>query len=352
MALFEDFHRGELPLHSLNFGTIILLPKGSEANMIEQYRPICLLNVVFKFFTKVASNRIALVAQKIIRPSQTAFLPGRNIMEGAIILHETIHEMHRKKLNGVLFKIDFEKAYDKVKWSFLQQTLRMKGFSETWCNWIKTFVQGGNVGIKINDQLGPFFQTRKGLRQGDPLSPVLFNLVVDMLSILIARAKVNVQVSGVVPHLVEDGLSILQYADDTIIFMDHDIEQATNMKLILCMFEQLSGLKINFHKSEFFCFSKAKEEENLYTQLFGCELGSYPCRYLGLPMHYKKLNNKDWKNIDERLRKKLSCWKRKMLSVGGRLVLINSIMSSLPVFMLSFFEIPKGVLKKLEYFRS
>lgn len=225
-------------------------------------------------------------------------------MEGAIILHETIHEMHRKKLNGVLFKIDFEKAYDKVKWSFLQQTLRMKGFSETWCNWIKTFVQGGNVGIKINDQMGPFFQTQKGLRQGDPLSPVLFNLVVDMLSILIARAKVNGQVSGVVPHLVEDGLSILQYADDTIIFMDHDIEQATNMKLILCMFEQLSGLKINFHKSEIFCFGKAKEEENLYTQLFGCELGSYPCRYLGLPMHYKKLNNTDWKNIEERFEKK------------------------------------------------
>jgi hypothetical protein len=104
MALFEDFHRGELPLHSLNFGIIILLPKGSETNRIEQYRPICLLNISFKIFTKVASNRIALVAQKIIRPSHTAFLPGRNIMEGAIILHETIHEMHRKKLNGFYSK--------------------------------------------------------------------------------------------------------------------------------------------------------------------------------------------------------------------------------------------------------
>ena len=111
-------------------------------------------------------------------------------MEGAIILHETIHELHKNKLNGVLFKIDFEKAYNKVKWSFfLQQTLCMKGFSKTWCNWIKTL--GGNVGIKINDQMGSFFQTRKGLRQGYPLSPVLFNLVVDMLSILIARAKGN-----------------------------------------------------------------------------------------------------------------------------------------------------------------
>jgi hypothetical protein len=73
-----------------------------------------------------------------------------------------------------------------------------------------------------------------------------------------------------------------------------DIEQAINMKLILYMFEQLSSLKINFHKNEIFYFSKAKEE-NLYTQLFGCELGSYPCQYLGLLMHYKKLNNKDWK---------------------------------------------------------
>jgi hypothetical protein len=73
------------------------------------------------------------------------------------------------------------------------------------------------------------------------------------------------------------------------------------------MFEQLSGLKINFHKREIFCVGKAKEEENLYTQLFGCELGSYPYWYLGLLMHYKKLNNKDWKNTEERFEKKLSC---------------------------------------------
>ena len=115
MALFEDFHNGTLPLHSLNFGTIILLPKCNDAKQIQQYRPICLLNVSFKIFTKVATNRIVKVAQKVIRPSQTAFLPGRNIMEGAIILHETLHELHSKKQDGIIFKIDFEKAYDKVK---------------------------------------------------------------------------------------------------------------------------------------------------------------------------------------------------------------------------------------------
>jgi hypothetical protein len=98
------------------------------------------------------------------------------------------------------------------------------------------------------------------LRQGDPLSPILFNIVVDMLAILIQRVKQDGQVSGLIPHLVDRGLSILQYADDTILFMEHDLEKALNMKMVLCIFEQLSGVKINFHKSELFCFRKAKDD--------------------------------------------------------------------------------------------
>jgi hypothetical protein len=117
------------------------------------------------------------------------------------------------------------------------------------------------VGIRVNDDIGHNFQTRKGLRQGDPLSPILFNIVVDMLAIIIARAKEVGQIGGLLNHLVEGGISILQYADDTILFMEHDVAKALNMKLILCIFEQLSGLKINFHKSEIFCFGKAKDIE-------------------------------------------------------------------------------------------
>ena len=161
MALFSDFYQGTLPLNRLNFGNIILLPKKKDARVIQQYRPIRLLNVYFKIFTKVATNRLSMIAHKLIRPTQTAFLPGRNIMKGAVILHEMLHELHTKKQNGVIFKIDFEKAYDKVKWSFLQQTLRMKGFSQKWCEWVQSFTQGGNVNIKVNDQLGSYFQTKK-----------------------------------------------------------------------------------------------------------------------------------------------------------------------------------------------
>ena len=164
------------------------------------------------------------------------------------------------------------------------------------------------MGIKINDQIGQNFQTSKGLRQGDPLSPILFNIAADMLAMLINRAKAEGLVNGIVPHLVDGGLSILQYADDTILFMDHDIEKATNMKMILCAFEQLSGLKINFHKSEIFCFGQAKEMEHQYSQLFGCQSGMYPFRYLGIPMQFRKLRNADWRIVEEKFEKKLSSW--------------------------------------------
>src|SRR6266542_2833037 len=158
----------------------------------------------------------------------------------------------------------------------------MKGFAPKWCDWIDKVMSKGSVGIKVNNDIGHYFQTRKGLRQGDPLSPILFNIVADMLEILIARAKEDGQVGGLVPHLVDCGVSILQYADDTILFMEHDLEKAVNMKLILCIFEQLSGLKINFHKSEIFCFGKAKDDEHHYRQIFGCESGSLPLRDLGV----------------------------------------------------------------------
>jgi hypothetical protein len=119
--------------------------------------------------------------------------------------------------------------------------------------------------------------------------------------------------------------------------MSHDVQKAVNMKYLLSTFEQVSGLKINFHKSEIFCFGKAKDHEEFYSQLFGCVIAKYPFRYLGLPMNTMKLNNKDWKTIEDRIEKRLSVWKGKMLSVGGHLVLINSV---------SFFELPRGVLEK------
>jgi hypothetical protein len=173
-----------------------------------------------------------------------------------------------------------------------------------------------------------------------------------MLAIMIECVKSDGQFEGVIPHLVDGGLSILQYADDTIIFMEDDLENAKNLKLILSAIEHLSGLKINFHKSELFCFGEAQVQAHLYAELFGCNQGQFPIRYLGIPIHFRRLTNAEWKIVEERLQLQLSSWKGKLLSIGGRLVLINSVLSNMVLYMLSFFLLPKGVLNRLDFFRS
>jgi len=173
-----------------------------------------------------------------------------------------------------------------------------------------------------------------------------------MLAIMIARAKQAGQVSGLIPHLIDDGISILQYADDTIIFLEHSLEEAKNMKLVLTTFEQLSVLKINYHKSELFCFGEATAAQQEYVNIFGCQMGEIPFTYLGIPLHHRRLRNSDWKVIEDRFERRLSSLKSKLLSYGGRLTLINSLLSNLSIYMLSFFEIPKEVVKKLDFYRS
>jgi hypothetical protein len=102
--------------------------------------------------------------------------------------------------------------------------------------------------------------------------------------------------------------------------MEHDLEKSQNLKLILSAFEQLFGLKINFHKSELFCFGEAHDEVNVYTNLFGCRQVQFPMRYLGIPIHYRRLTIAEWKLAEERLQRRLSSWKGKLLSLGGRLI--------------------------------
>jgi hypothetical protein len=128
LQMFSVLHAGQLELFRLNFGEVILLPKVMEAERIQQYRPISLLNVSFKIFMKVAAVRLNSVADHVVRSLQTTFMQERNILEEVVVLHGTLHELHTNKMNGVVLKLDSEKAYDEVKWSFLHQTLSMKGF--------------------------------------------------------------------------------------------------------------------------------------------------------------------------------------------------------------------------------
>jgi hypothetical protein len=250
--MLDSLHCGRLELWRLNYGVIILLPKVKPAVNVKQFRPICLLNVIYKIITKVLTIRLTKVIDKLISPFQTAFIAGRNILEGVVIAQEVLHELKVTKTHGVILNLDFEKAYDKVSWSFLEEVMRAKGFDEVWIQWINSAVKGGRVCIDVNGERGEFFRSYKGLRQGDPLSPLLFNLVADALSTMLFRASEAGIIQGVVPNLIDGGLTHLQYADDTVIFLSFSFENLRNLRIILNCFEALSGTKINFDKSEVF----------------------------------------------------------------------------------------------------
>jgi hypothetical protein len=199
--VFDDFVSGKLDIGRLNFGTITLLPKCEDAMVIQKFRPICLMNTSLKIVTKGMNNRLSPVAEKIIDKTQTAFMKSRHIMEGVCVLHEVLHEVKRKKMSGVLFKVDFEKAYDNVNWAFLYNVLLKKGFSHKWNDLVFSIMTSGKVNIKINDKTGAYFSTNREVRQGDPLSPILFNAVVDSLSVMIKNAQQEKLIVGMTPHL-------------------------------------------------------------------------------------------------------------------------------------------------------
>lgn len=131
LEMFQDFHRGQFNLRRLNFGMISLIPKLKDVRNIRQFRPICVLNVDYKWFTKTLTTRLTPYADKLISKNQTAFIPGRFILEGVITLHEILHELRVSETKGVILKLDFEKAYDKVHWSFLWDVLRQKKFLQS-----------------------------------------------------------------------------------------------------------------------------------------------------------------------------------------------------------------------------
>jgi hypothetical protein len=173
-------------------------------------------------------------------------------------------------------------------------------------------VQTGKVCININGENGDYFKTYKGLRQGDPLSPLLFDFVGEGLAEMLNSARVAGHIKGLAGHLVEGGVSHLQYADDTIILMENDMDRFITIKFLLYCYEVMSGLKINYQKSEILGVGVDEEEFIRIANMFNCNMGVFPLKYLGLPVSCNKLLTKDLTFVAQKLRvgwkMALMCW--------------------------------------------
>jgi mannosylglycoprotein endo-beta-mannosidase len=223
-----------------------------------------------------------------------------------VTAHEIIHDVHSKKEQGIVLKLDYEKAYDRVDWTFLDLMLQQRGFSPQWCDKIRFLVQGGSVGVRINDCESDYFLTGKGLRQGDPLSPLLFNFVADVFTRMLVKAAQQNLISGLLQRFRDGGVFSLQYADDTLLFIKNDVRQAQNLKWLLSIFEHLSGMRINFNKSDLVPINVTIEEVNVLAQVFGCKVSEFPLKYLGVPLHFGKLCKQDLQPLIDSIIKRIA----------------------------------------------
>ncbi|KAK1692879.1 hypothetical protein QYE76_009576 [Lolium multiflorum] len=352
LHILNDFVLGRIDISRLNFGILSLIPKVPGADQITQYRPIALINVIFKIVSKAYASRLDPVAHRILSPNQTAFVKGRNILDGPLTLLEIIHDLRRRKHNGVLLKLDFEKAYDRVNWDFLGEVLRCKGFDEGYIHRILQLVSGGQTAISINGEVGPFFRNLRGVRQGDPLSPLLFNFIGEALSGILSAASKAGHIHGLVPHLLPGGVTHLQYADDTLILIQGSDEDIANLKFLLMCFEDMSGLKINYHKSEVFVLGQRFEERTSIANKLNCKLGSFPFIYLGLPISDRKLTLEQWLFLVRKLATKIEPWLGRLMSSGGRLILSNACLDNLPMFAMGLFLLHDGIHARFDSHRS
>lgn len=215
--------------------------------------------------------------------------------------HEVLHYVHKQKLKGLLFKLDYEKAFDKVNWEFLIEVLKARGFGNLFIGWIKSILLSGQTCINLNGEFGPYFKCQRGLRQGDPLSPLLFNLVADVLN----KSLQQIQTAGFIRGLGNfhniDSILNLQFTDDTLLFLHADATMVASLKLHLIAFENLSGMKINYAKSEMIPLNLSDQEGSHFAQLFGCKVTCLPITYLGLPLHYKKPSLLDWQSVIDKI---------------------------------------------------
>ena len=317
MAFFGDVYAYCKFEKSLNSTFLSLIPKKVDATNIRDFRPISLIGSVYKLLAKVLANRLRLVLDDVIFELQNSFVGGRQILDSVLIANECLESWIKSCTPGLICKPDIEKVYDHVNWECLFFILDCMGFGHRWVRWMKACVSTVRYSIIVNGSPTGFFDSTRGLRQVDPLSPLLFLVIMEVLSRILRRTEEGGFIRGFQASRT-DGLCVshLLYADDTIIFCDVEPEQLLYIRMVLTCFEAVTGLRVNITKSEMVPMGDVVDLPGL-AALLSCKIGSTPLSYLGMPLGapFKALSI--WDPILEKIECRLASWKKLYLSKRG-----------------------------------
>ena len=328
-------------------GVITCIPKGSDKSkhLLKNWRPISLLNVSYKLASAAIAERIKIVLGKLIHEDQTGFISGRNMSENIRVLYDLFCYTKLTQKPGLLLLIDFEKAFDSLSWKFIQKVLSFFNFGFSIKRWFEVFYKNIKSCVIVNGQASSWFEIQRGCRQGDPLSPYIFVLCVEILALM---ARQNKEIKGVCVDNKEYLIS--QYADDTSITLDgSELSLRSTLKL-LKFFAKVSGLRVNIEKTKAVWFgSKTDITESIQTDenlFWSCDT----FRFLGVSFHTNldRMVSQNYDNKLKEIKKLLEIWSRRNLTPYGRVTVLKTLaVSKLTFLLLSLPNPPKCFLDEL-----
>nr|GEZ44607.1 hypothetical protein [Tanacetum cinerariifolium] len=320
--MHEFFHTSLFP-QGCNSSFIALILKVANAKTVSEFRPINLIGCQYKIIGKLLANKIRVVIGHCVNPVHSAFI-----------------------------KVDFEKAFDSIRWDYLDLVLEKLGFGCRWRSWIKYCLHSARSSVLVNGSPTDDFELHRGLRQGDPLSHFLFILAMEGLHAYTSKAESLGLFKGCSVGRDNLHISHLMYADDVIFIGEWSWSNARNLISLLRCFFLISGLRINIHKSLVIGIGVSDDEVSYMENIIGCGTFKLPLKYLGVPVGCNMSRSSNWNAIIQKFYSKLSSWKARLLSVRGRLTLIRSVLNSLLIYYLSIYQVPSSVRKKLEAMRN
>lgn len=307
-VLCEDFFWQRANLERINWASIALIPKVDSPVGLGDYRPISLINSSLKIISKLLATRLSLHMNSLVDNEQSAFLKGRCILDNVATAEELIFSMHKRRLPGHILKVDFSKAFDLVDWDFLFDLLKARGFGDRWVGWIKCILVSSKASILVNGSPNGYVRYQRGLRQGDPLSPLLFVLVTDVLCTMFSHALLSRILVGV-PLGERHSMCNLHYADDLLVLTTGGLEDLRIIKLMLNVFEGMTGLATNFSKTCLYVSSVGVLPDIAAAETLSCDRGLLPVTYLGIPIAGRRPRKQDWEGLILKIRRRLSSWK-------------------------------------------
>nr|XP_027082134.1 uncharacterized protein LOC113704429 [Coffea arabica] len=348
-AVLNFFCGEELP-RQVTATSIILLAKVARTKSFSEFRPISLCNFVDKILSKILAARLAPILPKIISTNQSGFVRGRLISDNYLLAQELLSNMGSKVRGGnVALKLDMMKAYDRVVWPFLINVLRAFGFGEQWIDMVWRLISNVWFSVVVNGALFGFFKSARGLRQGDPLSPALFIIGAEVLSRSLNSLPCFRGFHG---FSVPRGCPLvthLGYADDVLVFSSASAGSLKLVKRVLTNYEAVSGQRINAGKSCFLVHPKVGLSRRMAIQrLTGFMYKPFPIKYLGFPLYCGRRKKEFFGGLCQAVLLRIQSWQNRVLSQGGKIVLLKHVLSSMPIHLLMAASPPKAIFQELE----